>query len=475
MNRARSSVPTGKNMYLWVWLNSAQNIMAFSDMTNLQYIPFSRLYVNRCHEVTQLLPLAVIFGLLLSLPFMAGAQDTLNGWTHFRGSELNGIANGRGYPLTWDDSTHVAWKVPVPGKGWSSPLVYGDQVWLTTEENRVMRALCYNRANGELLHDVHLFHPDTLYRKHSVNTYATPTGAMEKERLYVHFGRYGTACLESGTGEILWKRSDLQCEHIQGPGSSLLIYRDKLIVHMEGSDIQYIVALDKNTGETLWRTERPGEIYDKLEPIGKKAYITPIIIQVNGQDLMISNGSAVCIAYDPETGKEVWRIIQGEDSTISMPVWSGGILFFYTSFIVKDGDKYCELLAVDPEGRGDIGNTHVLWRKRSPILQLSTPLVVDGLLYTVDSRSLLSCLDASTGETIWSEPLRGKFNASPVYAGGYIYLSSTRGNTHVFKAGRRWEEVAENILEGEIWATPAITDGSLLMRTSEYLYKIISD
>jgi outer membrane protein assembly factor BamB len=335
-----------------------------------------------------------------------------------------------------------------------------------------MRALCYHWETGALLHDVLLFQPDTLYPKHSVNTYATPTGALDGEHLYVHFGRYGTACLDRATGEIRWKRNDLQCEHIQGPGSSLLIYRDKLIVHMEGSDIQYIVALDKETGETIWQTERPKEVYDLLEPIGKKAYITPIIVRVEGRDLLISNGSAACIAYDPDTGTEVWRIVQGEDSTISMPVYSGGILFFYTSFIVRDGDKYCELLAVDPKGRGDIGDTHVLWRLHSPILQLSTPVVVDGLLYTVDSRSLLSCLDAATGATLWSEKLRGKYNASPVFAGGHLYLSSTRGDTHVFKAGREWEPVAENDLEGEIWATPAFTDGAILVRTSKYLYKI---
>ncbi len=335
-----------------------------------------------------------------------------------------------------------------------------------------MRALCYNWETGKLTQNILVFHPDTLYPKHSVNTYATPTGVLEDDMLYVHFGRYGTACLDSETGTVIWKRSDLQCEHIQGPGSSLMIYRDKLIVHMEGSDVQYIVALDKNSGKTVWRTERPKEVYDALQPIGKKAYITPIIMQVEGRDLLISNGSAACIAYDPDTGEEVWRIIQGEDSTISMPVRGDGIVYFYTSFVVVDGDKYCELLAVDPKGKGNIGDTHVLWRLKSPILQLSTPVLVDGLLYTVDSRSLLSCLDGATGETVWSEKLRGKYNASPVFADGNIYLSSTQGITHVFKAGRRWEPLAENRLQGEIWATPAFTGGDIVVRTSDFLYKI---
>jgi outer membrane protein assembly factor BamB len=326
-----------------------------------------------------------------------------------------------------------------------------------------------------MIHNRLVFSPDTLYPKHSINTYATPTPAIEEGFIYVHFGRYGTACLDSKTGETVWERTDLQCEHIQGPGSSLMLYKDLLIVHIEGSDIQYIAALDKKTGATVWRTERPGEIYDKLEPIGKKAYTTPIIVRVNGRDLMISNGSAVCIAYDPETGTEVWRIIQGEDSTIAMPVESEGTVFFYTSFIVDErGDKYCELLAVDPDGMGDIGPTNIKWRIQSPILQLPTPVVVDGLLYTVDSRSLLSCIDAATGETVWSQKLKGKYNSSPVYAGGNIYLSSTGGSTLVFKAGRQWEPVSENRLEWEIWATPAFTGGAIVMRTSEYLYKIAS-
>jgi outer membrane protein assembly factor BamB len=441
-------------------------------MFKLHYIPCFRLYGKQLKNVTFLLRKTLIF-LLLLFPFLLlEAQETQPLWTHFRGSSLDGTAAGSGFPVSWNDSTHVIWRTPVPGRGWSSPLVYGNQVWLSTEENRQMRALCFDWTTGDVIHDLLVFHPDTLYRKHAVNTYATPTGAIEEGRIYLHFGRYGTAGLDSETGETRWKRNDLQCDHIQGPGSSLLIYRDKLIVHMEGSDVQYIVALDKDSGATLWHTERPKEVYDKLEPIGKKAYTTPIIINVNGRDLMISNGSAACIAYDPETGEEVWRIVQGEDSTISMPVESDGTVYFYTSFVVNEAGRYCELLAVDPNGTGNIGASHIKWRLASPILQLPTPVVVEDLLYTVDSRSLLSCINAGTGATIWSEKLTGKYNSSPVYADGNLYLSSTRGTTLVFKAGRSWDPVAENELEGEIWATPAMTRGAIVMRTGKYLYKI---
>ena len=387
--------------------------------------------------MTNSLKLSIISCLLILIQANFQPRIRFPSWTHYRGTNLNGISTETGLPVNWNDSTNIGWKTAIAGKGWSSPVVYGDQMWLTSEANREMRAICVDFQTGEIIHDRILFNPDTLYRKHSINTYATPTPAIEENYVYIHFGRYGTACLDTGTGETVWERTDMECEHVQGPGSSLLLYKDKLIVHIEGTDVQYIAALDKHTGKTLWKTERPRNLYEPLPEIGKKAYTTPLIVNVNGRDLMISNGSAVCIAYDPDTGEEIWRIIQGEDSTIAMPVESNGIVYFYTAFVTdEDGKKYAELIAVDPDGEGDIGATHILWRLKSPILQLPTPVVVDGLLYTVDSKGLFSCLDARTGETIWSKKLKGKYHSSPVYANGYIYISSTKGETLVLKAGR---------------------------------------
>lgn len=396
-------------------------------------------------------------------------------WTHFRGSNLNGISEETNIPLSWNDSTNIAWKTAIEGKGWSSPVVQGEQTWLTTATNNgmEMRAICLDFSTGDIIHNILLFRPDSLYRIHAINSYATPTPAIEEGKVYMHFGRYGTACLDTESGETLWKRSDMQIEHIQGPGSSLLIYKDKLIVHMEGSDIQYIVALDKKSGETLWKTDRPKELYDKLEPIGKKAYITPIIVNVKGRDLMISNGSAACIAYDPQTGKEVWRIVYGEDSTVAMPTESEGTIYFYVGFESdSSGEKVAKLMAVNPDGTENIEESNVLWSVETPILQLLSPLVLDGLLYTIDSRSVLLCLDASDGTTIWSKRLKGKFHSSPLYADGHIYFNSTRGYTYVIESGKELHMVSENRLDGEIWATPAIIGGAILMRTSKYLYKI---
>jgi outer membrane protein assembly factor BamB len=402
-------------------------------------------------------------------------QENERNWTHFRGSNLNGISEETQLPVSWNDTNNVAWKVQIGGKGWSSPVVWGDQVWCTTASTngKEMYAVCMDFNSGKELFNLKLFEPDTLYRIHGINTYASPSPCIEEGFVYVHFGRYGTACINTENGRIVWKREDLICKHGQGPGSSLILYNNMLIIHLEGMDVQNIIAVDKLTGEEIWKIDRPLSLYEPLAPIGRKACTTPIVINVNGRDLLISNGSAVCIAYDVNTGEEVWRIPQGEDSTIAMPVESDGIIYFYTSFVTPfEGDKYCELIAVDPDGEGDITDSNIIWRKKSPILQLPTPVVKNGLLYTIDSEAELRCMDALSGETIWSEKLKGKYHSSPIWAAGNIYYSSTRGETSVIREGRAMEVVSLNSLEGEIWATPAFVDGSIVLRTSKYLYRI---
>jgi len=396
-------------------------------------------------------------------------------WKHFRGSNLDGIANVASCPIRWSPDSNILWKTEIHGRGWSSPVVYNNQIWMTTatEEGKEMYAVCVDFNTGEILFDIKLFTPDSIFRKHDINSFATPTPCIEKDFVYVHFGRYGTACLNILDGSIVWKRSDLSCLHIQGPGSSPILYKNLLILHLEGTDRQLITALNKSNGETVWETDRPEEIYDKLQPIGRKAYITPIIINVNGKNMMISNGSAACIAYNPDTGKEIWHIIRGEDSTISMPFFEDGTVFFHTGFITSaENDRFAELMAVNPAGSGDIADTNIRWRIKTPILQLSTPVIKDGLIYTIDTKSVLMCLDAQSGETIWSRRLKGKYNSSPVYAAGNIYFSSTNGETTIIKEGPELNIIAENSLDGEIWTTPAIVQNSILMRTSKFLYRI---
>ncbi len=419
-------------------------------------------------------PISAPFIIISALLFFNQQVHAQQSWTNFRGNNLDGISEATSCPIKWTPDSAIVWKTKIHGRAWSSPVVIDNQIWMTTAstDGKEMSAVCVDFRTGEILKDAIVFRPDSIESKHDINSYATPTPCIEQEFVYVHFGQYGTACLRTSDASVVWQRSDMYCKHVQGPGSSPLIYKNMLILHLEGTDRQRIIALDKATGSTIWETERPAELYDKLEPIGKKAYITPIIINVNGRDLMISNGSAVCIAYDPMTGQEVWRVAQGEDSTISMPVTDGNMVYFYTGFVTKGDDRYAELFAVDPSGSGDVTSTHIRWRMEAPILQLSTPIVRDGLLYTVDTKNIIMCIEATTGEIVWSTRAKGKFNSSPVFAAGNIYFCSTTGETTVIKAGREYEKLAANELDGEIWTTPVVIDNSLLIRTSEYLYKI---
>jgi outer membrane protein assembly factor BamB len=232
--------------------------------------------------------------------------------------------------------------------------------------------------------------------------------------------------------------------------------------------------LDKATGKTIWKTDRPKELYDKLKPIGKKAYITPVVINVKGRDLLISNGSGVCIAYDIITGKEVWRFVQGEDSTISMPFTENGMVYFYTGFVTPpDDNQYSEIIAIDPGGQGDITSTpYVKWRFKEPVLQLLTPLIKDGLIYTINTKNQFFCLDAATGSQIYTRRMTAKYNSSPVCAAGNIYFTSVSGETMVIKEGKKLDIISRNKIEGEVYATPAITGNTIIIRTADNLYCI---
>lgn len=396
-------------------------------------------------------------------------------WTHFRGTNLNAISESTNPPVSWSETSNIRWKTDLEGKGWSSPVVLGNQIWLTsaTFDGKKMSGICIDFNTGKIVFNIPLFSPDSVQAKHSINTYATPTPCIEKGFVYLHFGTFGTACLSTIDGKVIWKRVDLNCDHVQGPGSSPIIYKNLIILHLEGVDVQYLVALDKVTGKTVWKTERPLNIYEPLTPIGKKAYITPLIVNVKGKDLLISNGAAICQAFDPETGKEIWRVTQGTDSTIAMPISENGVVYFLPGFINSpEGEKYTELIAVNPDGKGDIAKTNILWRRKAPVLQLLTPVINGGLIYMIDTQNILSCIDAKSGSVVYSQKMKNKHYSSPVYANGMIYFTSGKGETTIIKAGRKLNIIAENKLPGEVFATPAILRDLILLRTDKSLYCI---
>ncbi|HPA87259.1 MAG TPA: PQQ-binding-like beta-propeller repeat protein, partial [Bacteroidales bacterium] len=359
-----------------------------------------------------------VWGFLMLIPVFAFPQEM--NWTHFRGTNLNGISTASGIPAEWNESV-IKWKTSIHGNGHSSPVVYNDQVWITTatSDGSELYAVCVDLQTGKIIHDLKVFDVTDQIGKHGINTYASPTPCIESGFVYVHFGSLGTACLRTTDGSVVWKRTDLKCNHVQGPGSSPILYKNLLILHYEGTDVRYIVALNKATGKEVWRANRPEEPYKALANIGKKAYVTPLVMNVKGKDLLISNGSAVCCAYDPLTGKEVWRVIGGAESTVPMPfAWNGKVFFYTGSVNNPGGGTYTEMFAVDPDGKGDITSTNILWKKRDDQThtQMLTPVAMDGLIYTVTTRNYMMCIDAGSGKELWSQRLRSDHNASPVIA-----------------------------------------------------------
>jgi outer membrane protein assembly factor BamB len=420
-----------------------------------------------------------LFSCFLLIAFLIGSEQVNSqnkNWTQFRGTALNGMAETDNIPLKWDDSV-IKWKAVIHDRGYSSPVVYDDQIWVTTAtaDGKELYAVCIDFQTGEIIYDIKVFTPDQVEGKHSLNTYATPTPCVEKGFVYVHYGSLGTACINSANGTIVWKRTDFKCKHVQGAASSPVIYKNLLILHFEGTDVRYIVALDKSNGEVVWKSERPAEPYEPLTEIGRKAYITPLLINVKGRDMLISNGSAVCIAYDPNTGKEIWRVLNGAESTIAMPFTEKGILYWYAGPVIVDaGFTYTELMAVNPDGNGDITGTNIIWKKqeRQSQNQMLTPVIKDRLIYTVNTRNTLMCIDAATGEEIWSVHVKSNFNASPLFINGNIWFFSVRGEVLVIKAGRTYEVIAQNQMDSGIWATPAVVRNSMIIRTEDFLYKI---
>jgi outer membrane protein assembly factor BamB len=418
--------------------------------------------------------ISIIFCFLFVSVLNGVTQDDSN-WTHFRGSEMNGHAAVKKAPLYWSDSTNIVWKVPVKGQGWSSPVVFEDQIWLTsaTEDGKEFYTFCYDLNSGKLLDEKTIFTSDDPQRIHSTNSYATPTPCIEDGFVYVHYGTFGTACINTSNFEVVWKRGDLKCDHMQGPASSPILYKNMLIVHLEGTEDPYVVALNKRTGENIWKSVRPKEIYDPLEPVYRKSYQTPIVIEVNGRELLISNSSFMCFAHDVNTGEVIWTIEYGYDSTVSQPLFWNGLVFVNSGWIFLDNvPSFTRQFAVDPTGKGDVTKTHVRWMYEDEVPQIPTPVIVDGKMYMVHDRGMATCLDAATARVIWKEKLKGNFNSSPVYAGGNIYFINVKGVCTIISPGDTFQKVAENDIGETVKAVPVFVQNKMILRTDKNLFLI---
>ena len=418
---------------------------------------------------------------LLSLRAPAARAD----WPEFRGPWGNGHASAPGdtkpvgLPLHWSETQNVAWKTAIPHRGWSTPVVLGGQVWLTTAtpEGHDFFALCLDADTGKLLFNEQLFHcdnPEPL--GNSVNCYAAPSPAIEPGRVYVHFGSYGTACLDTGTRKVRWQRTDLPCRHYRGPASSLIVFKNLLILTMDGVDLQYLVALDKQTGRTVWQTKRSvawndQDATDQMTKDGdrRKAHSTPLIVTVNGHAQMLSAGAKAAYAYNPLNGQELWRVQYPACwSAAPRPLFSQGLALFTSGFGKSD------LLAVRADGHGDVTDTHIAWRFDKSVARTPSPAIVDDLLYMISDEGSLTCLEVATGQAVWKERLSGNYAASPIFADGRIYFANQQSTTTVLKPGRAFEVLATNTLENGCMASPAVSGRALFLRTKTHLYRIES-
>ena len=392
-------------------------------------------------------------------------------WSQFRGHYGNGIIKSTSAPINWSENTNIDWSTPIHDRGWSSPVIWNDQIWMTTatKDGNKMYAICVNKLSGKIEHDLHVFDVKSPQAITNENTYASPTPVVEEGRVYVHFGTYGTACISTKDGQILWKRRDLNCDHEigAGPASSPFIYNDFLIFNVDGRDVQYVIALNKETGKTAWKTNRSVDFSD-VQVNQRKAYGTPFIIPRGNSNQMVSIGAKGVYSYDPENGKELWKAEHRGWSIAPRPVYGEGLVF-----TMIDRDRP-EMWAINPNGSGDITETHIEWKETKRMPPRASPIIIKGLLFVVDRNGYISCIEAKTGKSIWQKRVKGRFSASPILANNLIYFFNEDTVCTIIKPTRELEIVAENKLsDDKLMATPAFDENSIYIRTEKKLTRIV--
>ena len=410
---------------------------------------------------------ALLLRALILLAFWAVPLQARENWPELRGPERNGHSAAKKLPLVWSETNNIVWKTAIHDLGWSSPVVWGDQIWITsaTEDGKHLFAVCVNSQTGKIVHDVKVFDTDTPAHVASVNSYASPTSAIEAGRVYVHYGTYGTACLDTRDGKILWSRRDLTCDHHEGPGSSVMLHENLLCFNVDGRDVQYVIALDKSTGKTVWKTNRSID-YTPFSTNARKAFCTPIILEAGGRLQLFSPGAKAMI---PTIRNLVTN--SGRSGITDGPWCRARCSATDWCIVITDYDKP-ELWAVRPDGRGDVTDTHVAWKVTKDMPRTASLLLVDDLLYMVNDDGYAICLEAKTGNQVWREHLKGKHSASPIYGAGRIYFFSEKNLTTVIEPGREFKVLAENQLEERVMATPAVTGDAIILRSKTHLYRL---
>lgn len=438
--------------------------------------------------------LVAFAGVAVATSIASAIEPSSLSWFQFRGPTGQGTSIAKQLPIDFGLEKGLVWQTPIDGKGWSSPVVDGNHVWLTTaittqatKEQRDARlanvqmsnmkevagtvkifAVCIDLQSGSIIHNRLLSEIAEPQPIHPLNSYASPTPAIDGDRVYCHFGAYGTWCLNESTGEVIWNRQ-LVIDHSVGPGGSPIVTGNVVLLVCDGIDVQYVAALDKMTGEEIWRTPRPAMRATNGE--FQKAYSTPLLIQVNGVKQAVIPGAQWIIAYDPSTGKEIWRVDHGNGFSISStPIYTGtdeklGVVIFTTGY------GQSEALAIRPDGQGDVSLSHVQWRTDRNVPEKPSPVATDGLVYLIDDSGVLSCLSIKDASTVFRKRVPGNFSASPLLGGGHIYFSNQEGVVTIIKQGDAFETVAEIKLDSRLMASPAVVGEDLLIRSEKSLMR----
>ena len=413
-------------------------------------------------------------GLFIALSWLiAGAKGAEMDWPQFRGPDGQGHSSAVNLPINWSETQNVKYKTEIPGRGWSSPVIAGDQIWMTTatQEGHSLRAICVEAKSGKIVRDVEVFHLEAPQRINAFNSYASPTPVIDGDRVYVCFGAHGSAALEAASGRVIWTNQELKINHMEGPGSSPVIYKNLFILHCDGSDEQYVAALDKETGKLAWKTPRTTPFsFWVIGPL-RKAYGTPLIIHADGKDQLISPATRRLYSYEPQSGRELWHVDLDPPaySIAPRPVFGNGVVYVCTGY--DKGQLWA--IRVD-SAQGDVSKTHVLWKFTNGVPLISSPILIDGLIYFASDNGIARCVDARSGQQLWQSRIGSAFIASRIYAEGriYFFLNDDQGTTKVLKPGREFVVLAENELGEGCLATPAISGSAILVRTRTHLYRI---
>jgi outer membrane protein assembly factor BamB len=414
-------------------------------------------------------------------------------WPEFRGPTGQGLAAHANPPIHWSPEKNIAWKASLPGSGWSSPIVYSNHIYVTTamQEEATpglhsapdvsnneptgrnsanvglsLRALALEAGSGKIVWDREVFHysPGQYQSGHAKNGFASPTPITNGEQIYVHFGPHGTAALDMD-GNILWRNTDIRYDARHGAGGSPVIAGNALVFNCDGVQDPFIVALNRHTGKELWRTPRRPMTFEKF------AFSTPLAIpssQTASGVQLVSPGSHMIGSYDPADGRELWHVdFEKRWSLVPRPVFSDGVVL-----VCNGGEAPPELVAIRPNGSGDVSGTHIAWRHNKFVPLTSSVVAVDGYVFMVNDAGIAASTEIATGKLVWKKRLGGNFSASPTAAGGRVYFPNDSGVCYVLAAKPVFEQLDKNDLGEPILASFAVTGDALIIRTASALYRV---